>query len=213
MIETNITFNTSVSTDSSSVIVESYSQGDEIVSLFRYREDILASSAPTAPVVPPTAPVVPRVLSEHVFVSVVSYNNQPRYELRNTTLRNGVYYVDDSSYNPALTYIVNDGSYYFVNIPNAYPMSVLNSWAPLTIWRNNNDVAYDYGTVNSEYSRISYQETEEITTIDPSQNGTYDFIYESAVLDICGNYSDVSGISLYNNIMGFMGGEHVLYYS
>lgn len=210
---TNLTFNTSASTDSSSVIIESYSQGEEIVSIFRYREDILATTTPTAPIVPPTAPVAPRILSEHVFVSVVKYNNLPRYELRNTTLRNGIYYVDDSSYNPALTYIVNDGSYYFVNIPTAYPMTILNAWAPLTLWKNNNDVGYDYGGTYSEYDITTYQETEEITTLDPSQNGTYNFIYESAILDICGNYSDVSGISLYNNVIGFMGGEHVLYYS
>lgn len=209
----NITFLTTPLSATTPVSIQSTAQdGSDLKTVFQYKTDALTNTTPT-PAPTPAPTLTPRVLTDRVFVSKYNYNGSPIYELRNTTLQNDIYYVDDASYTPGLTYQVTDGTYYLVNIPTDYPMTVLNDWCTDKVeWINNNDVGVQtYNGTFSLYNAPTYQVSDTVVVSDLSENGTYRFIYNSVQMDICGNF-DVSGLSFYNNTNGYMGGQRAIKY-
>ena len=209
----NITFLTTPLSAATSVSIQSTAQdGSALKTVFQYKSDALTDTTTTTPT-PTTTPPAVRTLTDRVFVSKYNYNGSPIYELRNTTLRNDIYYVEDASYTPGLTYKVTDGTYYLVNIPADYPMTVLNDWCTDKVeWINNNDVGVQsYNGTFSLYNAPTYQVSDTVAVSDLSENGTYRFIYNNVRMDICGNF-DVSGLSFYNNTNGYMGGQRAIKY-
>jgi hypothetical protein len=164
-------------------------------------------------------------LTKYSYVDVEKYYTdlvyQNVYILKNTTLTNNIYNVEDIRYNPNVYYTLSEGVYYFVNIPESHPIAILNGSlidnnnAYYITYSNNNDVGYNQYLNNN--NTHSFNNTEQyqfgpeqvnIELNDP-ENGDYIFMYGTVKVEVNGDF-DKASIYCLNH--GFMGNRYLLRY-
>ena len=94
----------------------------------------------------------------------------------------------ETTYNPDIRYLLYNGTYVFKDIPETYPMAILN---------------------NKKRYLISYTGNNKAGTIE-CQGGNYDFYYGDITVRVFGDFGTVSVYSLND---GYMGGKNLLVYS
>lgn len=168
----------------------------------------------------PSSTDIYKDLTQHIWLDVITYNNQRKIMLRNINYRNNTYYVEDGSYNPLVKYQVTDGDYYIVNISQEHPIALLNATRTVDnsgvithkmSYQGNNLVPYQYKNPPQGYYNETYQISDVV--VDESgenDNGTYNFFWKSIRINVAEDFGNA--ISFYCSNHGYMGGEDLLHY-
>ena len=211
LVETNVTLHTAARPSLNTLTINANSFGESIITSTKYLEDIGTDPNQYAQfqqqVSQPPVPIR-KNLSSHIWMDVVNYNNERKIMFRNTTYQNGVYLVEDTSYNPTTTYYLQDGRYFIVNIEQSHPIAIreaTSTGAFILTYADNNESINDTST--NIYTPNNYKVTDDKGT--STLDDDIDYYWNSLRLDVSGNFGQASVICKNHS---YMGGQNILNY-